>query len=228
MAYQTSHLGVRHKDPGWRDEEASKFSHHDLNTLIHSHQAQTLSDSSCLARQADNKNQNFASIEEDPQSHLHRQQDVWDVRHEPQYVPLLNHPRMVTTTKVVTIEEVEEEATLLTPLTHRILLDLRAHQVSLELHVGLFRSHLTHRLLEQPIKKEETDPMPSQRNPSSRISNYSSYYSFPRTTISTQMTPTKYYSHLVFVRRAHLRSSQNWPSCRRQGAEEDGERLTIL
>src|SRR5882762_227569 len=122
MAYQTSHLGVCHKDPGWRDEEASKFSRHDLNTLIHSHQAQTLSDSSRLARQADNKNQNFASIEEDPQSHLHRQQDIWDVRHVPQYVPLLNHPTMVTTTKAVTIEEVEEEVILLTP--HRILQDL--------------------------------------------------------------------------------------------------------
>src|SRR5882762_9596949 len=227
MAYQTSHLGVHRKDPGWKDEEASKFSLHDLNTLIHFHQAQTLSDSSRLAWQADNRNQDFASIEEDPQSHL-RQQDVWDVRHEPQYVPLRNHPKMVTTTKVVTIEEVEEEVTLLTPLTHRILLDLRARQVFPELHVGLFRSHLTHRLLEQPIKKEETDPMPSQRNPSSRISNYSSYYSFPKTTISIQMTPTKYYSHLVFVQRAHLHSSQNWPSCRRQEVEEDGERLTIL
>jgi len=209
LAYQKSHLGIHRLDPGWRDEEASKFSHRDLNTLIHSHQAQTLSDTSRLARQADNRNQNFASIEEDPQSHLHRQQDVWDVRHEPQYVPLLNHPKMVTTTKVVTIEEVEEEVTLLTPLTHRILLDLRARQVSPELHVGLFKSRLTRHLLEQPIKKEETDPMPSQRNPSSRISNYSSYCSFPRTTISTQTTPTKYYSHLVFVRRAHLRSLQN-------------------
>src|SRR5882762_2386517 len=208
MAYQKSHLGIHRLDPGWRDEEASKFSHRDLNTLIHSHQAQTLSDSSHLARQADNRNQDFASIEEDPQSHL-RQQDVWDVRHKPQYVPLLNHLKMVTTTQMVTIEEVEEEVTLLTPLTHQILLDLRVHQVSLELHEGLFRSHLTRRLLEQPIKKEETDPMPSQRNPSSRISNYSSYYSFPRTTTSIQMTPTKYYSHLVFVRRAHQRSSQN-------------------
>jgi len=118
MAYQKSHLGIHRLDlpPGWRDEEASKFSHRDLNTLIHSHQAQTLSDSSRLARQADNRNQNFTSIEEDPQSHL-RQRDVWDVRHKPQYVPLPNHPKMVTTTKVVTIEEVEEEVILLTPLT---------------------------------------------------------------------------------------------------------------
>src|SRR5882762_6615401 len=148
MAYQKSHLGIHRLDPGWRDEEASKFSHRDLNTLIHSHQAQTLSDSSRLARQADNRNQDFASIEEDPQSHL-RQQDVWDVRHEPQYVPLLNHPKMVAMTQMVTIEEVEEEAILLTPLTHRILLDLRARQVFPELHEGLFRSHLTRRLLEQ-------------------------------------------------------------------------------
>jgi hypothetical protein len=211
LAYQIYHLGIHRPDPGWKDEEALKFSHRDLNTLIHFHQAQTLSDSSRLARQADNKNQNFASIEEDPQSHLRRQQDVWDVRHEPQYVPLLNHLMMVTTTKVVTIEEVEEEAILLTPLTPRILQDLPV-QILPELHVGSFGLHLIHHLLEQLIKKEEIDPMPSQRNPSSRIFNYSLYCSFPRTTISIQTTPTKYYLHLVFVRRAHPRSLQNWPS----------------
>src|SRR5882762_8326212 len=109
MAYQKYHLGIHRLDPGWKDKEASKFSHRDLNTLIHSHQAQTLSDSSRLAQQADNRNQNFISIEEDPQSHLHHQQDVWDVRHEPQYVPLLNHLTMVMIMKVVTIEEVKEE-----------------------------------------------------------------------------------------------------------------------
>src|ERR1700676_596021 len=130
---------------------------------------------------SDSKKKDFTSVEEDPQSHLHRQQDIWDVRHEPQYVPLLNHRTMVTTMKVVTIEEVEEEATLLTPLTHRILLVLPVHQVAPELHAGLFKLHLTRRLLEQPIKKEETDPMPSQRNPSSKISHSSSSYSFSQT-----------------------------------------------
>jgi hypothetical protein len=186
-----------------------KFSLRDLNTLIRFHQAQTLSDSSHLAWQADNKNQTFIFIEEDPQSRLHRQQDIWDVKHEPQYVPLLNHLTMITTTKAVTIEEVEEKATLLTPLTHRILPDLPVHQVSPELHVGLFKLHLTHHLLEQPIKKEETDPMPSQRNPSSKISNSSSSYSFPRTINSILATQTKYCSHSVFAPRVRLRSLQN-------------------
>jgi hypothetical protein len=150
MAYQKYHLGTHRRDPGWKDEEASKFSRRDLNTLIHSHQAQTLSDSSRLTRQADNRNQNFASVEEDPQSHLHHQQDVWHVRHEPQYVLPQNHRTMVTTMKVVTIEEVGEEATLLTPLIHRILPGLLAHQVPLLLlREGLLTSHLIHHLLEQ-------------------------------------------------------------------------------
>jgi|SRR5882762_9429984 len=116
---------------------------------------------------------------------------------------------MVTTMKAVTIEEIVEEATLLIPLIHQILLGLLVHQVLPKLHVGLFRLRLIHRLLEQLTKKEETDPMPSQRNPSSKTSNYSSSYSSLRMTISTLTMQTKYYSHLVFVPRAHLRSLRN-------------------
>jgi hypothetical protein len=116
---------------------------------------------------------------------------------------------MVTTTKAVTIEEVEEEATLLTPLIHQILLGLLVCQVLPELHKGLFISRLIHHLLEQLTKKEETDWLPSQRNPSSKISNFSSSYSFPRITISILMMWTKYYSHLVFAPRARLHSLQN-------------------
>jgi len=54
---------IRRKDPGWKDEEALKFSPRDLNTLIHFHQLRPFR---FLAQQADSQNQNFASIEEIP------------------------------------------------------------------------------------------------------------------------------------------------------------------
>jgi len=114
------------------------------------------------------------------------------------------------------------------PLTHRILLGLLAHQVLLPaLHAGLLILHLIHRLLEPPTKKEETDPMPSQRNPSSKISNSSSSYSFPRTIISILTMQTRYCSHLVFVLKEHPRSLQNWPSFKHRRTEVDGERLIV-
>jgi hypothetical protein len=131
---------------------------------------------------------------------------------------------MEAVTKAIMTKEIMEEAILPIPPILQILLGLL---VFLRLHAGLSRLRPIHHLQEQLTKNEETDPIPSPRNPSLRISNYNSSCSFPKMTISIQTMQTKYYSHLVFVPRAHLCSLQNYPSSRPQRIEADGEHSKV-
>jgi len=108
------------RTPGWKDEEASKFSPRDLNALIHSTKLRPFRFFGSTSRQRIRTSHPLRKIP----SHAYTISRTFGTSDtDTQYVPLLDHPTMVMTTKGGDKEEVEEEAILLTP-NHWILPDL--------------------------------------------------------------------------------------------------------